>query len=99
MQQTLFYWQNQNLYLNLHINPGAKQNRIIGPYDNRLKIQIAAPANDGKANTALIKFLSLYLEIPKREIKLVHGECGQNKTLCIKNASANLLTKLLLKHP
>ncbi len=38
--------------------PGAKRTRVIGPYGASMKVQVAAPAEGGKANEAMLRLLS-----------------------------------------
>ena len=44
--------------LTLHIQPGAKKTEFAGLHGDALKIRLAAPPVDGKANEALIKFVA-----------------------------------------
>jgi hypothetical protein len=68
--------------INLHIQPAAKKTEFVGRYDeNALKIKLAAPPVDGKANKELISFLSKKLKVGKSEIKIVFGEKGRSKIL------------------
>ena len=47
-----------SVILTLHIQPGAKKTEITGLHGEALKIRLAAPPVDGKANACLIEFLS-----------------------------------------
>ena len=63
----------------LHIQPGAKQSRIAGLHGDALKVRIAAPAVDNKANAALIEFLSETLGVPRSAIAIRRGSMGRRK--------------------
>ena len=58
--------------MTLHIQPGAKKTEIAGIYGDALKIRLAAPPVDGKANTALIDFVARQLGIAKHRICLLY---------------------------
>ncbi len=67
--------------LDCHIQPGATRGRIVGEYDGRVKIAVAAPPVDGKANKALIAFCSKLLGTPTGRIALLSGDTGRKKRL------------------
>lgn len=67
--------------LDCHIQPGASKGRILGEYDNRVKIAVAAPPVDGKANAALRAFFAKQLHIPAGRVSLISGETGRKKRL------------------
>jgi len=46
-----------------------------------LKIKVAAPAVDNKANAALIDFLGETLGVPKSAVALRHGATGRRKVV------------------
>ncbi|MGE5085513.1 MAG: DUF167 domain-containing protein [Bacillota bacterium] len=69
--------------LHLFIQPKSSKNEIVGPHNGMLKVKITAPPVDGEANQALIEFLSKLLKIPKREITIIKGETGRQKTVDI----------------
>lgn len=52
--------------------------------DNFIKIKINKPAVDGKANKAIIEYLSDILNIPKSNISFLNGEKSSQKCLLIK---------------
>lgn len=69
--------------LNVHIKANAKRSAIIGWHNGYLKIAIQAPPVDGKANQALINFLSDYFSIPKQHVQIIHGTSTSKKQVCL----------------
>lgn len=65
--------------LSLHIQPGAKRTEVAGLHGDALKIRLAAPPVDGKANDALIAFLAKTLGVPKANVELVSGQSSRAK--------------------
>ncbi|MEA1962967.1 MAG: DUF167 domain-containing protein [Patescibacteria group bacterium] len=66
--------KNLELYLRLKINPGSAKSEVKNVMaDDTIKINISAPAEKGKANKELIKFLSKQFEIDKNNIKIISG--------------------------
>lgn len=50
-----------------------------------LKIKLTAPPVEGKANKALIKFLSKHYKTPQTKIKIVSGLTSKNKIVEIES--------------
>lgn len=71
----------RRLTLTLHVQPGARNSGIAGTHGDALKIRIAAPAVDNKANAALIAFLSEALAVPKSAIALRRGTTSRRKVV------------------
>ena len=71
----------RRLTLTLHVQPGARNSAISGTYGDALKIRIAAPAVDNKANAALIEFLSETLDVPKAAVTVRRGATGRRKVV------------------
>ena len=67
--------------LTLHIQPGAKKTEFAGLHGDALKIRLAAPPVDGKANDALIKFVAETLKLPKSAVTLKSGQTSRRKGL------------------
>lgn len=67
--------------LTLHIQPGAKKTEFAGLHGEALKIRLAAPPVDGKANEALIKFVAETLKLPKSAVNLKSGQTSRRKVL------------------
>lgn len=72
--------------LTLHIQPGAKKTEISGLHGDALKIRLAAPPVDGKANAALIEFVADRLGVAKSAVRLKSGEASRRKVIEISPA-------------
>lgn len=69
--------------LTLHVQPGAKRTEIAGVYGDALKIRLAAPPVDGKANAELVRFLARAFGVPQGAVTLLRGETSRQKTVRI----------------
>ena len=74
--------------LNVHVQPNARVSAIAGLHGDALKIRIAAPAVDNKANAALIDFLHRFLKLPPSLISIRRGTHGRRKVVEIAHADA-----------
>ena len=74
----------------LKISPNASKNEIIKDGDI-IKVKITAQPIEGKANKALIEFLSKQFKISKTSIEIVKGETSKEKTLCFRVADEEKL--------
>jgi len=71
------------LVLTLHVQPGAKRTEVAGTHGDALKIRLAAPPVDGKANAELLRFLAAAFGVPRRAVTLLRGETSRQKTVRI----------------
>lgn len=71
------------VYIQLHIQPGAKREGVSGLFGTALKIALNAPPVDGKANAALQRFLAGVLGVPKKNIELCSGASSRDKRVFV----------------
>ncbi len=83
------------MILSLRISPNASKNEIIKE-DAGIKVKITAQPIDGKANKALIEFLSKQFKIPKSYFEIIRGETSKDKVLLIKNSEKYEFVKQML---
>jgi hypothetical protein len=69
------------LTLSLHVQPGAKRTGVAGLHGEALKVRLAAPPVEGKANQALIAWLAQAFEVTERQVRLVRGEKSREKVV------------------
>lgn len=84
-----------SLLLILHVQPGAKKTGIAGTHGEALKIRLASPPVDGKANDCLIEFLSELLDVPRARVELVSGAASRQKRVRIGGARQEAVERLL----
>jgi len=65
--------------LRLHIQPGAKKTEVVGLHGEALKIRLAAPPVDGKANACLLAYLADRLGVAKSAVSLLSGDSSRAK--------------------
>lgn len=78
---------NGKLILSLYIQPGAKNTRFAGLHGDALKISLAAPPIEGKANKALIKFLANCFQVSANQVSIKRGEHSRYKLVEIEQAT------------
>ena len=79
-------WHRRNgevLTLTLHVQPGAKRSEIAGLHGEALKIRLAAPPVEGRANDALLKFIAGLFDVPLRQIELKQGGQSRHKVVTV----------------
>ncbi|SDT04904.1 hypothetical protein SAMN05216421_2779 [Halopseudomonas xinjiangensis] len=90
----MFYrWEGDELVLECHLQPGARQEGFAGVHGERLKIRIAAPPVDGKANDRLLAFLAGAFDVPRTQVRLLRGERSRQKRVAV-TAPATLPVEL-----
>ena len=85
--------------LAVRAQPGAKRTAIAGIYGEgqaaQLKIAVHAPPIDGRANAALIEFLSETFSLPKNAVELMSGELSRSKVFLLRGVTLARATAVL----
>ena len=70
--------------LNLRVSPGAKSVGIEGTYgESAIKVRVAAPPVDGKANAEVERLLAELLGVARSDISVIRGSSSRDKTLLV----------------
>jgi len=69
--------------LSVHAQPGAKKSGVAGIHGEALKIRVAAPPLEGKANAALIQFVAQALGVARKRVSIARGEKGRAKQVLV----------------
>jgi uncharacterized protein len=67
------------MIITIKVTPNAKKNACEGMHEGVLKIRLRAVPDKGKANEALIEFLSDLFDISKSAIRIVSGHTARLK--------------------
>lgn len=78
-----FHWREDDLLLQVRVQPRSSRDEVVGPLGDRLKIRITAPPIDGRANIHLVKYLSGQFKTPVGRISVLSGQSARNKQLLI----------------
>ena len=82
------------LSLLVHVQPGSRTTSVVGPHGDALKIRLAAPPVDGKANACLLEFVAQWLQVPRASVELAAGAGSRRKLLRVVGASPEALARL-----
>ena len=82
--------------ITVHVSPGAAATSIAGLHGDAIKLRLAAPPIDGRANEALVVFMADTLGVARRDVRLVRGDTARRKTIevtgvTVADAAARLL--------
>ena len=77
------------------VAPRASRERIGPVVGDRIKVAVAAPPVEGKANQALVDLLARALKVRKQDVEIVRGAKGKRKTVRVAGISEEVLMELL----
>jgi uncharacterized protein (TIGR00251 family) len=81
--------------LTVHVQPGARHNEVAGVHGEALKIRLAAPAIDGRANAALLEFVAKRLGVPRSALQIRSGQTSRRKLLVVLEPPTDAVQRLL----
>lgn len=83
-----------SLTLTLHVQPNASRTEAAGLHGEALKLRLAAPPVDGKANSTLIAWFADFAHVAKSQVELVAGASARKKLIRISGADAASVARL-----
>ena len=84
--------------LQLSVMPNAKRTEVDGLHDGALRVRLAAPPIDGRANEALVAWLAKSMGVARRDVVVLRGESSRRKQVAIAvshDAAARWLAEVL----
>ncbi|OGA35026.1 MAG: YggU family protein [Betaproteobacteria bacterium RIFCSPLOWO2_12_FULL_64_23] len=81
--------------IHVHAQPGARRTEVIGLHGDCVKLRLASPPVDGKANACLIEFLARRLGVKRSQVTITRGTGSRRKTVFV--AVARLQPAVLLE--
>lgn len=84
LEHIFYEWQGDVLVLNILGTPMAKQDAILKPKGNQLKISVKAQPQNGKATDYMVSFLAKEFGVGASDIEVVYGRESIHKQLRIK---------------
>lgn len=88
----------EGLSLRIYLQPRAARNRVVGLRGDAIKITLTAPPIEGRANMALVAFLSRFLKLPRSAVALESGTKSRGKRVRIITPDPTLIIHQLEQH-
>jgi uncharacterized protein (TIGR00251 family) len=82
--------------LRIRVQPSASRSEVAGRYGDAIRVRLASPPVDGKANEALARLLSELLAVPRRAVSLCAGGGSRSKVVEVVGVDVATATRLLL---
>ena len=81
--------------IDLHVQPRASKNEIVGVQGDELKVRLTSPPVEGEANRLCVEFIAKLLKVPKSTVELVAGEKSRHKRLLSRGGDAEDVRRAL----
>ena len=81
--------------LEIHVQPGAKRNEIVGFKEGVLYAKVTALPQKGQANRALLELVTHMLGIPKSALDIIRGQSSRSKVIAIQGLSREEVEEIL----
>jgi len=81
--------------IRIKVQPRAPRTEIVGEHDGAIKLRVAAPPVDGKANEECRRFLAKLFEVSATSVEIISGDSSRDKVIRISNISARRVLEAL----
>ena len=65
--------------LRLRVTPNSARSEVVGRHGDALRVRVASPPTNGRANSAVIEILADFLSIRPADIEIVRGHGSRDK--------------------
>lgn len=80
-----YRWDGTDLVLSVQVQPRAGRNTIAGPHGEHLKIRLAAPPVEGRANAELVAFLAQEFGVRREDVEILRGDTARRKLVRVRS--------------
>jgi uncharacterized protein (TIGR00251 family) len=81
--------------VHLRVSPGADCAHVVGRHGEAWKVRVVAPAEDGRANDAVVRLLADTLSLPRDAVTLVSGHGARDKIVQLAGIDATQIERRL----
>ncbi len=83
------------IYLDVHVQPGARRSGVVGVHGDRLKVAVTEPAEDGRANRAVVAEVADFLCVKPSRVTVSSGSTSRRKRLFIEDGDAAAIEAII----
>jgi uncharacterized protein (TIGR00251 family) len=77
------------------VQPRAPKTEIVGEHAGAIKLRVAAPPVEGKANEECRRFLAKLFEVSATSVEIISGDSSRDKVIRIRSISARRVLEAL----
>ena len=81
----------------LRVIPNARRSEVVGEHGEAVKLKVASPAMEGKANEAVLALIAERLGVGVRQVRLVSGAKARDKVVEVEGWEAAEVRRVLLE--
>lgn len=81
--------------LRLHVQPGAGRTTLVGRHGDALKVRVAVPPDQGRANDSCVDLIASTLGVSKAQVELVSGPSSRSKRVRVTGVEVDEVRRLL----
>ena len=85
--------------LRVRVQPRSRQDDVLGWRDGVLRVRVAAPPTDGRANEAVVDLLARAFGVPRSAVSLVSGASSRDKVFRVARRSLDELMAMVAARP
>jgi uncharacterized protein (TIGR00251 family) len=83
------------MIIRVRVIPNAQHSEVMGRVGSIVRVRVAAPAVDGKANQQLMEFLAEFFGVKERYVSILRGEKGKEKTIQVEGRPEHELEEVM----
>jgi uncharacterized protein (TIGR00251 family) len=81
--------------LAVHVQPGAGRTEVVGRHGDALKLRVAAPPTDDRANTEVIELVAKEFDVKRGDVKITSGATSRDKRLTLAGVGERAAEKVV----
>jgi uncharacterized protein (TIGR00251 family) len=78
----------EGLVVSVRVTPGARRSEVVDASGEQLRVRIAAPATEGKANAEVRRFIGELFGVRAARVSLRRGERARDKVVLVEGVDA-----------
>jgi uncharacterized protein len=86
---------DDGIVVDTFVQPRAARTAVAGIHGSALKIKVAAPPIEGRANDALCEFLAELLDVPRSRVAVSSGASSRHKRVRISGVTMTVAARIL----
>ena len=71
----------------IRVQPRASRTEIVGEQQGAVRVRVAAPPVDGKANEECVRFFAGLLGIRRNDVEIISGLTARTKVVSVRNVA------------